>query len=61
MSKEDKVQALVLIARELMEEQTKLEKKYALKENKEKQLTQELEYKNQVIEKYQKNLLQAKN
>lgn len=61
MSKEDKVQALVLIARELMEEQTKLEKKYALKENKEKQLTQELEYKNQVIEKYQKNLLHAKS
>lgn len=51
----------MLIARELMEEQTKLEEKYALKENKEKQLTQELEYKNQVIEKYQKNLLQAKN
>lgn len=44
-----------------MEEQTKLEEKYALKVNKEKQLTQELEYKNQAIEKYQKNLLQAKN
>ena len=61
MSKEEKINAVVLIAKNLVNEQSKYEKEIKLREEREKQLSQEIEYKNKVIEKYQDGLLKAKN
>ena len=42
MRSDEKINALVLIAKNLIEEQTKFEKTMALKEEKEKQMTEEI-------------------